>query len=111
MASRKTNPDFTNGIPELLILRLLSRQPLHGYALVAQIRMATGEALQFGEGSIYPVLHRLEAEGKLTAQEHEVSGRSRLVYHVTTAGHAQLQASLESWHRVVSAVQIALQGG
>jgi PadR family transcriptional regulator PadR len=111
MAARKTNPDFTNGIPELLILRLLSRQPIHGYALVARIRAATGEALQFGEGSIYPVLHRLEAEGKLTAQEEEVGGRSRLVYHVTTAGHAQLQESLKSWNRVVSAVQIALQGG
>ncbi|MCA9208022.1 MAG: helix-turn-helix transcriptional regulator [Pirellulaceae bacterium] len=111
MGTRKTNPDFTNGVPELLVLRLLSREPMHGYALVAKIKAATGAGLEFGEGSIYPVLHRLESEGKLSARDEQVNGRSRMVYHVTKDGLAQLDASLEKWNRVVSAVQLALQGG
>lgn len=111
MGARKTNPDFTNGVPELLVLRLLSREPMHGYALVAKISAVTGEALQFGEGSIYPVLHKLEADGKLTARDEAVGGRNRMVYRVTKAGLAQLEESLETWNRVVGAVQLALQGG
>lgn len=111
MGARKTNPDFSNGVPELLVLRLLSREPMHGYALVSAIRAATGDVLQFGEGSIYPVLHRLEQEGKLASREKDVGGRLRLVYRVTPAGLEQLQKSLATWERVVSAVQMALQGG
>lgn len=111
VGTRKTNPDFTTGIPELLVLRLLSRRPMHGYGLVSAIRVATGDALRFGEGCIYPVLHRLEAEGKLRTRDVDVNGRSRLVYEVTPAGMVQLQESLAAWERVVSGVTLALQGG
>lgn len=110
MAARKTNPDFTNGVPELLVLRLLSREPMHGYALVAKIKAATGEALKFGEGSIYPILHRLEADGKLLTTEHEAGGRTRLVYRVTKKGLAQLEESMSEWERIVTAVRMALDG-
>ena len=58
----KTNPSFLNGVPELLVLQLLDRQPMHGYDLVQAIREATAMKLDFGEGCIYPVLHRLEEQ-------------------------------------------------
>ena len=58
--SKRTNPDFLNGVPELLLLRLLARQPMYGYELVQRIRLQSDSALEFGEGCIYPILHRLE---------------------------------------------------
>ena len=54
---RKTNPSFLNGVPELLVLRLLARREMYGYQIVEEIRKQTGEALSFGEGCIYPYLH------------------------------------------------------
>ena len=66
--TKKTNPDFLNGVPELLILQLLERRPLHGYDLVQAIHDASGRKLDFGEGCIYPVLHRLEAQKLLSSR-------------------------------------------
>ena len=63
MAKRATNPAFLNGVPELLILRLLAARPMYGYELVQGIRRATDGSLEFGEGCIYPILHRLESQG------------------------------------------------
>ena len=66
--TKKTNPDFLNGVPELLVLQLLARRPMYGYQLVRSIERSTGQVLEFGEGCIYPVLHRLEADGHLAAK-------------------------------------------
>ena len=65
MTTRRTNPDFLNGVPELLILSLLAGRPMYGYELVQAIRQSTQGTLEFGEGCVYPVLHRLEAEGRM----------------------------------------------
>ena len=63
-----TNPDFLNGVPELLVLQLLTRRPMYGYELVRAIEQSTGQVLEFGEGCIYPVLHRLEKDEFLAAR-------------------------------------------
>ena len=107
--AKRTNPDFLNGVPELLILRLLSREPMHGYQLVQKIVMATGKRLEFGEGSIYPVLHRLENDGCLASRETKVNGRPRVTYRTTKKGQLKLKATLESWQNVVAAIQAALK--
>ena len=111
MDKKRTNPDFINGVPELLILRLLSRQPMYGYEIVQAIRLASGDVLSFGEGCVYPVLHRLEAEGKLAARREQAAGRSRVVYRLTPAGRARLQAAAARWAEVAAAVGRALGGG
>src|SRR5436190_21935970 len=108
MKNGRTNPDFLNGVPELLILHLLSQQPMHGYELVQTIRRATGEALAFGEGCIYPLLHRLEAEGLLGSRQEPVNGRSRIVYRVTARGTRRLSETTSAWQQVVRAVHQAL---
>jgi PadR family transcriptional regulator, regulatory protein PadR len=110
MAARKTNPDFLNGVPELLLLKLLSRQPMYGYQLVQAIR-AAGEDLQFGEGCIYPILHRLEADQFLTSRRETVAGRSRVIYEVTERGRRRLAESADTWERIVRAVGQVLRGG
>jgi PadR family transcriptional regulator PadR len=111
MRPKRTNPDFLNGVPELLILSLLSRRPRYGYELVQAIRRASGGTLEFGEGCVYPVLHRLEAEGMLAGKRETVGGRSRVVYRVTTKGAKQLAQTTTAWQQIVQAVNQALQGG
>ncbi len=111
MTKKRTNPDYLNGVPELLLLSLLSRRPMYGYELVQAIRVSTNEALTFGEGCVYPILHRLEAEGLLKSKRESVGGRSRVVYRVTNRGSAQLSSSVTRWEETVAAIHHALHGG
>ena len=111
MAARKTNPDFLNGIPEMLLLRLLRDRPQYGYELVRAIREQTAGVLDFGEGAIYPILHRLEQEGLLRSRRESVSGRSRIVYRLTRAGTQRLDGSVSRWDEVVRSVNQLLHGG
>ncbi|HEY1603892.1 MAG TPA: helix-turn-helix transcriptional regulator [Pirellulales bacterium] len=111
MNTKKTNPAFLNGVPEMLILQLLDERPMYGYELVQAIRRATGDRLEFGEGCVYPILHRLEAQQLLAAQRQAVAGRDRVVYHMTRSGRQQLARSVLDWQRVVAAVAECLQGG
>ncbi|MGD9724630.1 MAG: PadR family transcriptional regulator [Pirellulales bacterium] len=111
MPPRKTNPAFLNGVPELLILELVARRPMYGYQLVQAIKAATGGRLEFGEGCVYPILHRLEAQQLLVASRESVSGRQRFVYRVTDKGTAQLAETVGAWQRVVAAINHALEGG
>ncbi|MDY3554037.1 helix-turn-helix transcriptional regulator [Gemmata sp. JC717] len=109
--AKAPNPDFLNGVPELLVLRLLSRRPMHGYGVVRAIKDASGAQFDFGEGCIYPILHRLERSGLLAAVRERVGNRTRIVYTVTADGLARLERSASSWAQVVAAVNRVLQGG
>jgi PadR family transcriptional regulator PadR len=110
MNAKRTNPDFLNGVPELLLLRLLARKPMYGYELVQCIKLQSHAALEFGEGCIYPILHRLERAGLLSSRREAVCGRSRVVYCLTAAGAQKLEDSVSSWHRIVQAVRLILEG-
>ena len=98
MTVARSNPEFLNGVPELLLLKLLDRQPMHGYELLRAIEKATSQTLKFGEGCIYPILHRLEQQGSLMSRREIVGSRTRLVYQVTTKGREKLVESISSWH-------------
>ena len=111
MTQRKSNPSFLNGVPEMLMLQLLSRRPMYGYELVQAIRAATHDGLEFGEGCIYPILHRLESQKLLESSRELAAGRTRVVYRVTPKGTTQLAETVDGWQRVVSAINHALQGG
>jgi PadR family transcriptional regulator PadR len=111
MRSKRTNPDFLNGVPELLLLSLLSRRPMYGYELVQAIHASTNGTLEFGEGCIYPILHRLEAEGMLSSKRETVAGRSRVIYRVTSKGSKKLATATTTWQQIVQAINHALQGG
>jgi PadR family transcriptional regulator, regulatory protein PadR len=111
MKTKRTNPDFLNGVPELLLLSLLSRRPMYGYELVQAIRQSTRGTLEFGEGCVYPILHRLEAEGLLSSKRETVAGRSRVIYRVTAKGSKQLASTTTTWQQIVQAINHALHGG
>ncbi|WP_010588427.1 PadR family transcriptional regulator [Schlesneria paludicola] len=109
--AKKTNPDFLNGVPELLILQLLDRRSMHGYDLVQAIREASDRKLDFGEGCVYPVLHRMEEQKLLASKRELVGGRNRIVYRLTKLGQQKLADSRATWQHVVTAVNAVLQGG
>lgn len=111
MTRRRTNPDFLNGVPELVVLKLLSGRAMYGYELVQAVREQSGGGLAFGEGCIYPLLHKLEARGELTSRRVQFGGRSRVVYRATEKGRGQLAEAVARWQDVAAAVTRILQGG
>jgi PadR family transcriptional regulator, regulatory protein PadR len=105
---KKTNPSFLNGVPELLVLRLLAGREMYGYQIVEEIRIQTEEALSFGEGCIYPYLHYLEAQKQVSSQRREVDGRSRNYYKLTTRGKKRLDELTSEWTRVTTGVELLM---
>lgn len=106
-----TNPAFVNGVPELVILRLLAGRAMYGYELVQAIRCETGGALTFGEGVVYPTLHALERAGHLRSKRRDSGGRSRVYYGLTAKGKRRLDRLSKQWAGVHEAVSRVLQGG
>ena len=110
MAATKSNPGFMNGVPEILILRLLSEREMYGYELVQAIESATGEAIKLGEGVVYPVLHALEEGGHLKARRRPVNGRTRVYYSLTATGKRRLAHVVDDFRRITGAVSLVLKG-
>ena len=111
MARRETNPNFMNGVPELLILKLLAQEEMYGYEIVQAISLRTEAVIAVGEGVVYPVLHGLERDGALSSRRKTVNGRSRIYYSVTPAGSRRLADMAEGWNDLASAIQKMLIGG
>lgn len=111
MAERQSNPNFMNGVPELLILTLLRQEEMYGYEIVQSIRSRTEAVIAIGEGVVYPVLHALESNGALTSRRKTVNGRSRIYYSVTPAGSHRLADLSEAWAGLAAAIQKMLTGG
>ena len=105
-----TNPSFMNGVPELLVLRLLRNGEMYGYEIVQAIRAETGEVVSLGEGVVYPVLHALEKGGAITAERRPVNGRSRIYYALSPQGASRLGELSAHWSRLTGAVQQVLVG-
>ena len=103
-----TNPNFMNGVPELLILRLLEQREMYGYELVQAIRARTNDAISLGEGVVYPVLHALEQEGALRSRRKLVNGRTRVYYSVTAKGGKRLAGLIRQWSHIASAITHAI---
>jgi len=111
MPTGETNPSFMNGVPELLILRLLEQHEMYGYEIVQAIRSRTGSVIEVGEGVVYPVLHGLERDGALESRRKHVNGRSRIYYSVTVAGSHRLAKLSGTWASLAGAIQKVLIGG
>ncbi|MEM7612637.1 MAG: PadR family transcriptional regulator [Pseudomonadota bacterium] len=103
----KTNPPFMTGVPELLLLRLLSQREMYGYELVRQVQLVTGETIKLGEGVIYPMLHALQKSGALKATRRDVGARSRVYYETTRKGRQRLAKLETEWSRIRSALDLA----
>jgi len=102
--------DLLQGTLDLLILKTVAREPLHGWAIAKRIQALSGKELSVGQGSLYPALHRLEHQGWITAQWKESErGRAAKVYSLTRDGRQQLERELDTWKRLSSAVGLLLK--
>src|SRR6476619_8652945 len=97
----KVRTDLMQGTLELLILKTLSRDPMHGYGIAQRIHAAVDDLLKVEDGSLYPALYRMEERGWI-ASEWGVSDNNRRArfYRLTRAGRTQLDAETESWRRL-----------
>ena len=104
--------DLFPGALELMVLRLLKREPLHGYALVQRIREASNDLLQIEEGSLYPALQRLLKAGLVEA-EWRTSATNRRVrtYHLTKEGAKHLTREVSSFERMFQGINLVLSLG
>jgi PadR family transcriptional regulator, regulatory protein PadR len=98
------------GSLNLLILKTLSRGPLHGYGITNHIQQISGEVLQVEEGSLYPALHRMEQEGWISS-EWAISDTNRRVryYKLSTKGKRQLAREEGDWKEITAAVARVLK--
>jgi transcriptional regulator len=102
--------DLLQGTLDLLILKTIAREPLHGWGVAKRIQALSGEILSVGQGSLYPALHRLEQQGWIRAEWRDSElGRSAKFYSLTRQGRKQLERELESWNRLSSAVRLVIQ--
>jgi PadR family transcriptional regulator PadR len=102
--------DLLQGTLDLLILKTIAREPLHGWGIAKRIVALSGDVLSVGQGSLYPALHRLEQQGWIDAEWKDSDlGRSAKFYSLTRQGRKQLERELESWDRLSSAVQLLIQ--
>jgi len=102
--------DLVQGTLDLLILKIVAREPGHGWAIAKRMRLMSGDVLQVTQGSLYPALHRLEQQGWLKASwVHTDTGRDAKVYALTAAGRKQLAKEVESWQRLSSAIQLIVR--
>jgi PadR family transcriptional regulator PadR len=88
-----------------LVLATLRDRPAHGYAVIEALRERSEGAFDLAEGTVYPVLHRLEAEGLLSSAWSETAGRRRRVYRLTRRGRAVVAQRREEWRRFARAVE------
>jgi PadR family transcriptional regulator PadR len=93
--------DLLQGTLDLLILKTIAREPLHGWGIAKRIQVLSGDVLSVGQGSLYPALHRLEQQGWITAEWKDSDlGRSAKFYSLTKEGKKQLERELKTWDRL-----------
>lgn len=107
MPKRKT--DLLKGTLDLMILKTLALQPLHGVAIADRLKQITGGTFQVQAGSLFPALHRLEADDLIAGEWSVVDGRRIKSYALTVAGRRQLAAETKQWARIVAAVAQVLR--
>ena len=104
------NASLMSGVPELLVLRLLSAQEMYGYELARAVRESTRQAISLGEGVLYPALHAMETRGFVKARRRTVSGRTRVYYAITPRGNRRLGELSGEWRRIAGGVRALLEG-
>lgn len=103
--------DVPPGTLELMILTILTREPLHGYGITQRLTALSRDAFQVNPGSLFPTLYRLEQDGKLKAEWRPTeNNRTAKYYRLTAAGRKQVEAEKKRYQRVSLAVMSVLEG-
>jgi PadR family transcriptional regulator len=102
--------DLLQGTLDMLILRTLQLEAMHGWAIAQRIQQISCDVLQVQQGSLYPALHRLENRGLVSAEwRPSENNRKAKYYSLTAAGRKQLASELDDWKRLSSAISLVLR--
>jgi PadR family transcriptional regulator PadR len=102
--------DFVQGTLDVLLLKILALDPLHGWAIAVRLKQVSGDVLQVSEGSLYPALHKLEQEGWIKAEwKTTPNNRRAKFYSLTRLGRKVLETESASWDRLSSAISQVLR--
>jgi PadR family transcriptional regulator, regulatory protein PadR len=102
--------DLLQGTLDLLILKTVALESMHGWGIAQRIQMVSKDVLQIGQGSLYPALHRLEYKGWIRADwGASENNRKAKFYSLTWTGRKQLEAELENWDRLTGAIALVLE--
>src|SRR5689334_19069082 len=102
--------ELLQGTLDMLILRTLQLEAMHGWAIAQRIQQISREALQVQQGSLYPALHRLEHRGLISAEWRTSENKRKAKYYsLTAAGKKQLASELEDWKRLSNAIALVLR--
>jgi PadR family transcriptional regulator, regulatory protein PadR len=106
----KSKPDVLQGTLDLLILKTLNRQAMHGYGIAVHVQQISNDVLRVEEGSLYPALHRIEQAGWISSEwGTSENNRRAKFYRITAAGRKQLAREEEDWDRLTRAVSKVLR--
>lgn len=104
--------DLLQGTLDLLVLKTLALEPMHGWGLAQRIQQVSKEVLQVGQGSLYPALHRLEQRGWIESEwSTSDNNRRARFYSLTRTGRKQLEKELGEWAKLSAAIALVLQQG
>ncbi len=101
--------DLVQGTLDVLVLKILALEPMHGFALSQRLRQVSGEVLQVSEGSLYPALHKLEHEGWIASEwKPSENNRRAKFYFLTRPGRKELERQSADWRRLSAAISLIL---
>jgi PadR family transcriptional regulator, regulatory protein PadR len=102
--------DLVQGTLDLLLLKILALEPLHGWAISQRLKQVSRDVLQVSDGSLYPALHKLEQEGWITAKwKTSELGRRAKFYSLTRLGRRQLDKEAANWERLANAISAVVR--
>lgn len=102
--------DLVQGTLDLLLLKILALEPLHGWAISQRLKQVSRDVLQVSDGSLYPALHKLEQEGWITAKwKTSELGRRAKFYSLTRLGRRQLEKETANWKRLANAISAVVR--
>jgi PadR family transcriptional regulator, regulatory protein PadR len=102
--------DLVQGTLDLLILRVIALEPMHGWAIAQRIRQMSNEQLRVGQSALYPALHKLEQQGQIEAEwAFSENNRRAKYYKLTAAGRRALKSETAQWERLSTAVSLVVR--
>ena len=102
--------DLVQGTLDLLILKVIALEPMHGWAIAQRIRQMSGDVLQVGQSALYPSLHKLEQNGWITSKWATSENNRRAKYYtLTRAGQRALDAEAAQWERLAAAITLIVR--
>lgn len=110
MGERQERPDLLHGTLDMLVLKALQLEPMHGWGITERLEQWSDNVLRLGQGSLYPALYRLERQGLIRSEWRVTENNRRARYYsLTRAGRKQLQEELSNWERLSRAINMVLQ--